>query len=118
MPVKSNPKEEEWVPAPGVEEEEWQEVEGALITWNEPKELIGEYRGSVEQDGKFGKQEKHTVVGNDGRAVSFFAPTVLSRLLESILPGTQIRIAYPGTTSKSKTGQDVKDFRVFMRRAP
>lgn len=102
----------------GERQDEWQEVEGILLVWDAPKELVGEYRGSVEQDGKFGKQEKHTVLADDGRTVSFFAPTVLSRLLENVQSGQRIKIVYPGTKTKSKSGQEVKEFRLFVQRKP
>lgn len=106
---------DEWIPPPEPPEDDWQEVEGALVTWNEPKELVGEYRGFIEQDGKFGKQEKHKLQTSAG-VVNFFAPSALSRLLENISLGQRVKIVYPGTYVTSKSGQQVKQFQVFVKR--
>lgn len=96
--------------------DEWQEVSGRLVIWDEPKELIGTYLGYTEEDGKFGKQERHRLRLDDGGTVAFFAPSALARLMENVATNQRIKIVYPGTTALSKSGQAFKEFRLYMAR--
>jgi len=96
--------------------DEWQEVAGRLVLWDEPKELVGTYLGFSEEDGKFGKQERHRIRTDDGSIAAFFAPSALARLLEHATQGQRMKIVYPGTTATTKSGQQFKEFRLYVSR--
>ena len=102
-------------------ESEWgDEISGgALITWNEPKILIGTLIDLVEvPGGKYGDKYKATLVQDDGSTVATFPPSMLLARLQQVPLNTRLRIEYAGTTIKSKAGRDVKEFSVRPSRSP
>ena len=95
--------------------EEWgEEIQGgSLITWGEPKVLIGTLIDLVEvPGGKYGDKYKATLVTDDGDTVATFPPSMLLARLQQIPLKTRVRIEYDGTSIKSKSGRDVKNFSV------
>jgi hypothetical protein len=102
-------------------ESEWgDEISGgALVTWNEPKILIGTLIDLVEvPGGKYGDKYRATLVTDDGDTVATFPPSMLLSRLQQVPLKTRVRIEYLGTTVKSKTGRDVKEFSVRASNAP
>lgn len=100
-------------------ESEWgEEISGgALITWNEPKVLIGTLIDLIEvQGGKYGDKFKATLVQDDGQTVSTFPPSMLLTRLQQVPLRTRVRIEFDGTTTRSKSGRDVKNFSVRTAR--
>jgi hypothetical protein len=101
--------------------EEWgEEISGgALITWNEPKVLIGTLIDLIEvPGGKYGDKFKATLVQDDGTTVATFPPSMLLARLQQVPLNTRVRIEYNGTTVKSKSGRDVKEFSVRVSKSP
>jgi hypothetical protein len=106
---------------PQAQTEEWgEEISGgALITWNEPRVLIGTLIDLVEvQGGKYGDKYKATLVTDDGETVATFPPSMLLTRLQQVPLRTRVRIEYNGTTVKSKSGRDVKEFSVRTSNSP
>lgn len=90
---------------------------GALITWNEPKVLIGTLIDLVEvPGGRYGDKFKATLVQDDGETVATFPPSMLLSRLQQVPLRTRVRIEYDGTATKSKAGRDVKNFSVRTAR--
>jgi len=88
--------------------EEWGDEIGssALITWNEPRVLIGTLIDLVEvQGGKYGDKVKATLVQDDGATVATYPPSMLLA-----------RLQHDGTSTRSKAGRDVKNFSVRTAR--
>lgn len=102
-------------------ESEWgEEISGgALITWNEPRVLIGTLIDLIEvPDGKYGPKYKATFVQDDGSTVNTFPPSMLLARLQQVPLKTRLRIEYAGTSVKSKSGRDVKEFSVRASNTP
>jgi hypothetical protein len=89
----------------------WVELEDRLLSWKEPTELVGIYRGAETVVGKYGSKRRHTVEAEAG-VVSFFAPAMLDRMLTNVRHGERIRIRYAGQTVLSSGGQHVKKFTI------
>ena len=106
---------------PQAQTEEWGEeiTGGALITWKEPKVLIGTLIDLVlVPDGKYGPKYRATLVQDDGETVATFPPAMLLTRLQQVPLKTRVRIEYDGTSVKSKSGQDVKNFSVRASNTP
>ena len=92
---------------------------GALVTWNEPKVLIGTLIDLVEvPGGKYGDKFRATFVLDDGATVNTFPPSMLLARLQQVSLKTRLRIEYAGTSVKSKSGRDVKEFSVRASNSP
>ena len=99
--------------------EEWGEEinSGTLVTWNEPRVLIGVLIDLIEvPGGKYGDKFKATLVQDDGSTVATFPPLMLLTRLQQVPLRTRVRIEYDGTSVKSKSGRDVKNFSVRAAR--
>ena len=90
---------------------------GSLVRWDQPRELIGTYMGSVEQEGQYGKSFKASMALDSGDVVSFFTPAALRSRLEHVHSGTRIRVVYDGTTRSSSNGRQVKNFTVQVAKS-
>lgn len=98
---------------PQASQDQWEDVGGGtLVKWDEAKTVEGIYQGSVEVEGQFGKQKKHTLLADDGQPLEFYAPAILQRKLEDprVKVGGRIRIVFENTTTKTKSGRQAKDF--------
>ena len=93
-------------------ERKWRKVSDAE-KWDpeDGEELVGIYLGTDVRKGKFGSYDSHKIK-SDGK-VYHVAGVILSRLLDKINPGTNIRIVYKGIT-KTGAGFDMKSFDLFV----
>lgn len=83
-----------------------------LIKWDQPKELVGWYRGSERRDHAYGENLIHFLDTVDGQKVGFFGTVQLNDALSRVAEGTLVRIVYTGKTAKAKGGT-VKIFEVY-----
>lgn len=118
------------------------------IKWNGPVTLRGRYdgvvreivvrspssrarRSSLRKVGGLAKQSavckigeysyhqlRHDMTLLNGRLVSFYAPSMLRRLLDEIDPGEFVEIQYTGKTIRSGSGRPVKEFIVNRLQPP
>lgn len=109
-PSKNQPQAEEWGEEIGA---------GALITWGEPKVIIGTLTNLEEVvGGKYGDKVRASLTLDDGTKVATFPPSMLLARLEQVPLGTRVRIEYDGSSVKSKGGRDVKNFSVRASTKP
>lgn len=73
-------------------------------------EVMGLWVGT--RDGKFGPLG--VVQTDDGEEIIFPLHTMLKSQLEDVNPGTLIRIVYKGYETSTKSGQQYKNFEVFI----
>lgn len=83
-----------------------------LVKWDQPKEIVGWYRGSERRDHAYGENLIHFLDTTDGRKLGFFGTVQLNDALSRVAEGTLIRIVYTGKTAKAKSGT-VKIFEIY-----
>lgn len=83
-----------------------------VVKWDQPKELVGWYRGSERRDSSYGENLIHFLDTMDGQKVAFFGTVQLNEAMARVSEGTLVRIVYTGKTARAKGGT-VKIFEVY-----
>lgn len=83
-----------------------------LIRWDEPKELVGWYRGWEPRPGRTGEAPKrlHFFDLLDGRFVAAFGTAQLNEALERVRDGDLVKICYKRQDPRNR----VKHFEVYV----
>lgn len=88
--------------------DEWQEIGGEVVSWDQTPIVIGLYLGADHVTTRYGEQTVHRIQTSETQVSSVFGTVVLNRLLKAVRPGARVRIEYLGRKSRAK------DFKVSV----